>query len=90
MMPSALHHPAGALADATWSLSLGPEVAGWSYSGLRVADLAPGGSVSFQTGEDEVLVLPLSGSTVVESDGERAELVGRRDVFSGVTDFAYL
>ncbi|MGZ4592884.1 MAG: 5-deoxy-glucuronate isomerase, partial [Actinomycetes bacterium] len=48
-----------------------------------------GGSVTFETGDDEVLVLPLSGAATVECDGEKAELSGRESVFSGVTDFAY-
>ncbi|GAA4685519.1 5-deoxy-glucuronate isomerase [Phytohabitans rumicis] len=64
-----------------------PESAGWTYSGLRVVDL--NGTLTFATGPDEVLVLPLSGSCTVECDGETFVLNGRRDVFSGVTDFAY-
>ena len=32
----------------------------------------------------------LSGAAEVECDGQRFTLAGRRDVFSGVTDFAYL
>src|SRR5256714_7753896 len=34
--------------------------------------------------------LPLAGSCVVDCDGERFELTGRRSVFSRVSDFAYL
>jgi 5-deoxy-glucuronate isomerase len=66
-----------------------PESAGWSYSGLRVLDLSSGGAHAFETGDDEVLVLPLSGSCTVECDGETFTLDGRADVFAGVTDFAY-
>ena len=66
------------------------EQAGWSYSSLRVLDLPPGGSHELATGADEVLVLPLAGSAVVECEGERFRLAGRASVFSGVTDFAYL
>jgi 5-deoxy-glucuronate isomerase len=65
-----------------------PESAGWRYSGLRVLDLR-GDSHRFETGEDEVLVVPLSGSCTVECDGEEYTLEGRADVFAGVTDFAY-
>ncbi|GAA4454100.1 5-deoxy-glucuronate isomerase [Phytohabitans houttuyneae] len=67
--------------------SVTPESAGWRYSGLRVLDLD--GAVTFETGEDEVLVVPLSGSCTVECDGEVFTLDGREDVFAGVTDFAY-
>jgi 5-deoxy-glucuronate isomerase len=85
-----LHRPAGTLADDRYALSVNPEQAGWSYSSLRVLDLPPGGSHELATGADEVLVLPLAGSAVVECEGERFRLAGRAGVFSGVTDFAYL
>jgi len=67
-----------------------PESAGWEYSGLRVVELEPGGSEHFDSGEDELIVLPLSGSCVVTCDGERYELAGREDVFSARTDFVYV
>jgi 5-deoxy-glucuronate isomerase len=82
--------PHGSATDGPYVTSITPEVAGWTYSGLRVAELPPGGKVELDTGPDEVLVLPLNGSAEVECDGQRFTLAGRRDVFSGVTDFAYL
>ena len=88
--PDVLHYPAGSAADGAWSLSLAPERAGWTWTGLRVADLAPGESVVFETGADEVLVLPLSGACVVECGEQRIELAGRESVFSGPTDFVYV
>lgn len=81
---------AGATADGPFSLVVTPETAGWGYSSLRIANLPASGTVSFSTGEDEMVVLPLSGGCVVEVDDERFELRGRSDVFSRVTDFAYL
>ena len=84
-----LHRPAGSLADGPWSLSLAPETAGWVYSGLRVADLRLGQSVSLATGRDEVIVLPLSGSYEVSCAGQATVLEGRTSVFAGPTDFAY-
>jgi 5-deoxy-glucuronate isomerase len=56
---------------------------------LRVLDLTAGGSTAFETGADELIVLPLSGACSVACDGESFELEGRSDVFSEVTDFAY-
>lgn len=88
--PRTLHYRAGSAADGPWSLSLAPEQAGWTWTGLRVAELPPGGSLTFATGPDEVLILPLSGSCVIECAGERIELAGREDVFCGPTDFAYV
>jgi 5-deoxy-glucuronate isomerase len=84
-----LHRRAGEMAEGPWSLALDPAAAGWSYSGLRILELPAGGSRQFETGQDEVLVLPLSGACVVECDGERFTLSGRPDVFSAVSDFAY-
>jgi 5-deoxy-glucuronate isomerase len=85
-----LHLAAGALAEGPWQACVTPEHAGWRYSGLRILDLPPGGSVTFGTAADEVVVLPLAGSCAVDCDGERFELTGRAGVFAGVTDFAYL
>jgi 5-deoxy-glucuronate isomerase len=67
-----------------------PENAGWGFSGLRIIDLAVGARVSFATGGEEMIVLPLSGGCDVTCDDERVTLTGRRSVFSRVTDFAYL
>jgi 5-deoxy-glucuronate isomerase len=89
-MDSQLHLAAGSAADGPYRLAITPEQAGWAYSGLRVLDLAPGGPHELRTGGDEMLVLPLAGSAVVDCDGERFELAGRPSVFAGVTDFAYL
>jgi len=64
--------------------------AGWGFSGLRIVELAVGARVSFTTGDEEMIVLPLSGGCDVTCDDERVTLTGRRSVFSRVTDFAYL
>jgi 5-deoxy-glucuronate isomerase len=85
-----LHRPAATLARGPWACDLSPDDAGWSYSGLRVLQLPPGGTHAFGTGDDEMLVLPLRGACRVRCDGEQAELTGRPDVFAGPSDFAYL
>ncbi|HEY4421823.1 MAG TPA: 5-deoxy-glucuronate isomerase [Pseudonocardia sp.] len=79
----------GETGDDTFSLVITPDTAGWGYSSLRVLELPAGGSATFGTGEDEMVVLPLAGSCTVECDGERFEIAGRETVFSRVTDFAY-
>jgi len=81
---------AGEAAKDGFELVVTPETAGWGYSSLRVLELAPGKAVTFGTGDDEMIVLPLSGSCVVECGGDVFVLAGRRDVFSRVTDFAYV
>jgi 5-deoxy-glucuronate isomerase len=67
-----------------------PKTAGWEFSGLKVLDLRAGHRVTWHTGNDEVLVLPLSGNCEVTCDDERYTLSGRQSVFAGVTDFAYV
>ncbi|GAA3953052.1 5-deoxy-glucuronate isomerase [Actinoplanes auranticolor] len=67
-----------------------PQSAGWGFSGLRIVELAVGARVSFTTGDEEMIVLPLVGGCDVTCDDERVTLTGRRSVFSRVTDFAYL
>jgi 5-deoxy-glucuronate isomerase len=79
----------GTSPDGPFSLGVTPEQAGWTYSGLKVLTLAPGQSHTWSTGEDELLVLPLSGSATVSCDGTTFELQGRRSVFSRVSDFCY-
>jgi 5-deoxy-glucuronate isomerase len=87
---ASLHLRAGAAAAGPWALEVTPESAGWGHAGLRVLELAPGAARTVPTGPDEVVVLPLQGGVVVECDGQALELTGRRDVFAGPTDFAYL
>lgn len=43
-----------------------PANAGWGWSGLRVVDLGPGDSMTVETQENEILILPLSGSFTVQ------------------------
>jgi 5-deoxy-glucuronate isomerase len=87
---SDLYRPRGSVASGRWSVDLSAARAGWSWSSLRVLTLGPGESQSLDTGEDEVVVLPLAGACTVTCGGERLELAGRASVFDGVTDFAYL
>jgi 5-deoxy-glucuronate isomerase len=82
--------PAGSAAGGGYTLAVTPELAGWSFSGLRVLELPAGAGQALDTGDDELLVLPLSGACAVTCAGQRFELEGRDSVFSGVTDFAYL
>ncbi len=89
-MSNRFYLPARATAQGTFSTIVTPERAGWSYSSLRVVELAPGGALEFDTAGDEMIVLPLAGGCAVECEDQRLALEGRRDVFSAVTDFAYV
>ena len=92
MTPGAsLHRPAGTLADGPWAIRLDASDAGWAFCGLRVADLAPGAAITWDTGPDEAIVLPLHGGFEIVADrAEPVVLTGRASVWAGPTDFAYL
>jgi 5-deoxy-glucuronate isomerase len=89
-----LHRRAGTTGGEVAAVT--PADAGWAMTSLRVFDVAAGGEVSTETGDDEVVVVPLSGSchlevsSSVESGSGQAELQGRRSVFSAVSDVAYV
>ncbi|MGH3310803.1 MAG: 5-deoxy-glucuronate isomerase [Streptomyces sp.] len=85
-----LHVRAGSAARGPYALDIDPERAGWGYSALRVLELEPGGSHDFGTGESEWIVLPLNGGCTVTAEGQTLELRGRKSVFDGVSDFAYV
>ena len=89
-MSERLHFPDGTLAQDGFALAVAPEAAGWKHSGLRVVVLEPGTPFALESGDDELLVLPLSGSCAVRCDGESCTLAGRDSVFSAVSDFAYV
>ncbi|HEV2260623.1 MAG TPA: 5-deoxy-glucuronate isomerase [Streptosporangiaceae bacterium] len=84
------HLPAGSTGDGREIVRVTPEVARWGYSGLRVLDLAAGEVELGDTGGNEMIVLPLTGSCGVDTDAGGADLAGRADVFSAVTDCAYV
>jgi len=85
-----LHLRHGATAEGPWALRVTPEQAGWAFSGLRVLELDPGAEHRFASAAEELLVLPLEGSCVVECGSRRFDLAGRDGVFDGVSDFAYV
>jgi 5-deoxy-glucuronate isomerase len=87
---SKYHLPKGTSADGAYDLLVTPESAGWGYSGLRILTLKPGEAHALSTEDSEFLVLPLTGSCTVTTDGKAFELEGRTGVFASVTDFAYL
>ena len=87
---SALHRRAGELARHPYSLELTPEEAGWRYSSLRIATLAPGELLELETGDEEWLVVPLAGGAELRVGADAVTLDGRRDVFSGPSDVCYV
>jgi 5-deoxy-glucuronate isomerase len=89
-MSARLHWPAGLAADGSDPVAITPRLAGWRYTGLRVARLAPGEIRRISTGTREMLVLPLRGGCTVEVESRRYPLEGRPGVLEGISDFVYL
>lgn len=86
-----LHRPLGSLAVDGGPVAIEPEEAGWTYTGLRVLDLAPGEPATVQTKASEAAILPLSAEDlVIETGGEEYALSGRSGVFARVSDFLYV
>jgi 5-deoxy-glucuronate isomerase len=71
------------------ALTVTPESAGWTYSGLRIIELEPGQEHTWATNDDELIVLPLSGQATVTCEGKTFDLNGRKSVFDRITDFCY-
>jgi len=90
MSTDGLYLPRGSAAGGRYALAVTPATAGWGYASLRVLELAAGNGHEFGTGDEEMVLLPLSGSCRVSCDGEVYELAGRDSVFSAVSDCAYL
>lgn len=89
-MNSTHYLPARSTGEAPYTVVVTPESAGWRESSLWVLRLAPGQSVARDSADDEVIVVPLSGSIAVTCDGQEIRLRGRATVFDGPTDFAYV
>jgi 5-deoxy-glucuronate isomerase len=82
---------AGSTAGDGWSLAITPERARWGFAGLRIAELARGGAIALETGDDEAVVLPLAGGCRVSVAGtDPFDLAGRPSPFDGPTDIAYV
>ncbi|SNT46176.1 5-deoxy-glucuronate isomerase [Rhodococcoides kyotonense] len=89
-MNSEYYIAAGDGAKDGFDVVVTPESAGWTESSLWTLTLAAGQSVDLQSGQDEIMVVPLSGSATVTSDGTKFDLAGRASVFDGPSDFAYV
>jgi 5-deoxy-glucuronate isomerase len=90
MTASGHHIRSGDTGSGAETVAITPERAGWTYSGLRVVELAAGQRYELDTGADEMLVLPLAGGCVVSCADNEFVLTGRPSVFAGPSDFAYL
>jgi 5-deoxy-glucuronate isomerase len=67
-----------------------PEEAGWRYLSFRVETLPAGAGREFETGEEEVALVPLAGRAHVATEGATWELGDRPNVFDGPPWTLYL
>ena len=75
-------------ATPPYTVDVTPESAGWTESSLKVLELES--PLTLDTGDTEVMVLPLAGQGSVEVDGETFELSPRASVFDGPADMVYV
>ena len=87
-MDDKLYLRRGTSQDGAFSLVVTPEQAGWTYSGLKVLTLPPGGAHTWATGEDEILVLPLSGSATVTCGSTTFELTALSNLIAAALTYA--
>jgi 5-deoxy-glucuronate isomerase len=88
-MHSKLYIPAHS-ATPPFTVDVTPESAGWTESSLKVVQLDSPADLALDTGDTEVMILPLSGSGTVVCDGVEFELSPRASVFDGPADMVYL
>jgi len=86
-----LVRPDTLLDDPDLILSITPEQAGWEYISFQVRCLAQNKSYSFETGENELVIVNLSGRYAVHSNrGQWSGIGSRKNVFAGAAHALYL
>lgn len=87
-------HRRGDLARDGWESVVDEATPGWAHTGIRVAELNAGESLTLAPTGVERIVVPLAGSfTVAHFEGPETtttSLKGRASVFAGPTDVLYL
>jgi 5-deoxy-glucuronate isomerase len=77
--------------DSDLILSITPQQAGWEYISFQARRLAAGQSWSFQSGDNELAIVNLSGRYSVNSNrGQWSGIGSRKDVFEGAAHALYL
>jgi 5-deoxy-glucuronate isomerase len=87
--------PSGSARGGGCEVLIDDSLPSWSHTGLRVVTLGAGQTWSGRDDGWESVVVPLAGAATVVGTGpdgvqHRAELAGRKSVFAGPTDVAYV
>jgi len=77
-------------ATPPYTVDVTPESAGWPESSLRVVELEAQRELTVETGDTEVMILPLSGQGTVGVGNDTFELSRRASVFEGPADMVYI
>ena len=86
----------GSLERDGWETVVDQTISGWRYTGIRVAALSAGATVTLAAEPVERIVVPLAGAFMVrymlagETEERSQALAGRASVFHGPTDTLYL
>jgi 5-deoxy-glucuronate isomerase len=75
-------------ATLPYTVDVTPESAGWTESSLRVVELEA--DLTLETGDTEVMILPLAGQGSVVAGDETFQLSLRASVFDGPADMVYV
>lgn len=77
-------------ATPPYTVDVTPESAGWTEASLQVVEFASLQELTLDTGDTEVMILPLAGHGTVEADHVEFELSPRASVFDGPADMVYI
>ena len=88
-MHSKYYIPASS-ATLPYTVDVTPESAGWTEASLQVVELQSMQELALDTGDTEVMILPLAGGGTVECGDETFELSPRASVFDGPADMVYI
>jgi 5-deoxy-glucuronate isomerase len=88
--PRALLVSANAASETGALVDVGPEHGGWEFISLRVQRIDSGGFWNYASGDDEICLVPLSGSCEVEVGESRWAIGGRTSPFAGQPHALYL
>ena len=71
-------------------IEVSPEDAGWDFVGLRVIRIDAGDFWNYSTGNDEVCLVPLSGTATVKTEHQKWEIGREGGIFAGKPTALYL